>query len=485
LKRYGLLLLLASASILLNGYHYAVDDGGIYLPEIIQRLHPSLYPFNGQFIHAQGSLSIYAVIPSAVARAIGGSVRASVFLLHFLGVFVLLFAGLELAERMFTSTRAVWSAVCVLACTTSLFIAGTSIPIMDPYFTARTLSTPLTLVALCSVVQRKWLLTICALALAFALHPLMTFYAGLLIACYCVADANTRATIRIPAYAASTLPVGLSWGAVSGPAKQSMEMANRHFFFAARWSAFDWAGVVIPLAILFYLWRVATRAATPLLRRLCGGAFLCGMVATLFFLCVSLSPSLEPLVRLQPMRAFQLIYVVMFLVVGGLFGEYVLRAQAWRWSLLLLALGGMDIAIDRATYPASKHVEWPGATSGNAWVQGFDWARRNTPETALFALPPQYIYAAGEDGHGFRAIAERSSLADQVKDSSVVSIFPNLAPEWKQQIDAQSGWTTFSPADFHKLARQFPVTWVIVELPQSEGLDCPYRNSAVAVCRIA
>jgi len=39
----------------------------------------------------------------------------------------------------------------------------------------------------------------------------------------------------------------------------------------------------------------------------------------------------------------------------------------------------------------------------------------------------------GEDTHGFRAIAQRSMIADAGKDSGAVSMFPPLADEWYQQ----------------------------------------------------
>jgi hypothetical protein len=184
------------------------------------------------------------------------------------------------------------------------------------------------------------------------------------------------------------------------------------------------------------------------------------------------------------MRIFQLIYIVFFLIIGGLLGEYILRAHTMRWAMLLLVLGAIDFSISRNAYPASAHIEWPGARSGNPWVQAFEWAKLHTPENALFALPPQYIDIDGEERHGFRAIAERSSLADQLKDSSVVSIFPGLAAEWERQVEAQTGWNHFTPADFQRLTETYPVTWVIVQPPQSGGLDCPYRNSAVAVCHL-
>jgi hypothetical protein len=396
-------------------------------------------------------------------------------------MFILLAASLQLAERIFTTTRAAWSAVCVLACACSIFVAGTSIPIMDPFFTARTLSTPLTLVMVSSLVARRWLVALCALGCAMALHPLMAGYAALFAICYWFAG-STGLPMRREAISATVIPFG--WMGMNGAARETLEMPSRHFFFASRWSAVDWAGVLFPLALFLLLARVRVGDTTPLIRRLCGAAFICGVAATSVFLLISLSPGLEGFVRLQPMRSFQLLYIFMFLIVGGWLGEFVLRAHAWRWALLLLALGGMDVAITRSAYPASPQIEWPDARSSNAWIEAFEWARGHTDEHALFALSPEYVEAPGEDRHGFRAIAERSSLADEVKDSSVVSMLPALAPEWKKEMNAQSGFDSFAPADFHRLAETFSVQWVVVELRQTRGLDCPYKNKVVAVCRI-
>ena len=96
---------------------------------------------------------------------------------------------------------------------------------------------------------------------------------------------------------------------------------------------------------------------------------------------------------------------------------------------------------------------------------------------------PYYMNIPGEDANGFRAIAERSMLADAVKDSGAVSMFPPLAGEWLRQVDAQRGWRNFQPADYHRLQTEFGVNWVVVQKPVS-GLDCPYQNTAVSVCRL-
>jgi hypothetical protein len=140
--------------------------------------------------------------------------------------------------------------------------------------------------------------------------------------------------------------------------------------------------------------------------------------------------------------------------------------------------------VQQSSYPASPHVEWPGEASHNTWTSAFLWIRGHTPKGAVFGLDPNYMLLPGEDEHGFRAVAERSVLADNVKDSGAVSLFPQLASRWKNQVQAQSGWETFHLADFENLAGEYPVTWILTRSPGPEGLICPYRKLGLAVCRI-
>ena len=103
---------------------------------------------------------------------------------------------------------------------------------------------------------------------------------------------------------------------------------------------------------------------------------------------------------------------------------------------------------------------------------------------AVFALDPYYMDIAGEDEVGFRCLAERSRLADGVKDNGVVSMFPPLAEEWWAQVQDQTPWRKFGPPDFARLKSKYGVDWVVVQPPQSTALDCAYQNAAVRVCRI-
>jgi hypothetical protein len=117
-------------------------------------------------------------------------------------------------------------------------------------------------------------------------------------------------------------------------------------------------------------------------------------------------------------------------------------------------------------------------------LQAFAWIRQNTPLDAYFALDPMYLESPREDYHSFRALAERSQLADAIKDTAVVTQVPELGSEWERQVKAQEGWPRFQLADFVRLKAEFGVNWVLVSYPQPTGLDCHWHNDALAVCQI-
>jgi hypothetical protein len=169
---------------------------------------------------------------------------------------------------------------------------------------------------------------------------------------------------------------------------------------------------------------------------------------------------------------------------GGLAGQYVLRTHTWRWVVLFVPLSlGMYFA-QRQLFPASSQVEWPWAQPRNQWVQAFEWIRGNTPVDALFALDPRHMDLPGEDENGFRACAERSRLADLVKDKGACSMFPPLAVRWLEQVEDQKDWKHFGKADFERLRQKYGVSWVVVEQPGPAGMECPFQNPAVRVCRL-
>jgi hypothetical protein len=278
------------------------------------------------------------------------------------------------------------------------------------------------------------------------------------------------------------LPALLHIGAAHGAYREAIYA--RPFLFAWAWTWYEWLGALAPLAILWLLARLRPAVLTAGAARLCRALLLVAMPATAAFLLFSSSPRFDDFVRLQPMRCFHLLSIVMFLLLGGVVAELLLRDRLWRWIALFGPLTVILFAIDRANYPASDHLELPGRAPANRWVQSFLWVREHTPQDAVFALPPRYDLAPGEDTHGFRAIARRSMLADAVKDAGVVSVFPQLAEAWGRDQAFERNWDRMSAPQFVALGRQSPASWAVIATRQAAGLHCPYDNGTVAVCRL-
>jgi hypothetical protein len=133
----------------------------------------------------------------------------------------------------------------------------------------------------------------------------------------------------------------------------------------------------------------------------------------------------------------------------------------WLWLGVFLPLAGSMFLLQQNQFPESTHVERPGYGYHNAWNSAFFWIRGHTPKDAIFALDPNYMLDRDDDQHAFRAIAERSALADAVKDSGAVSLFPRLADERQCEVRAQNSWKRFNRRHFEHLAKLYPVTWIL------------------------
>jgi hypothetical protein len=254
---------------------------------------------------------------------------------------------------------------------------------------------------------------------------------------------------------------------------------SRSYFFLSSWKWYEYPGLLIPLLLLGV---AATNKHAPWrTRALAIAATLMGSCALLVSLCfVHRSGSLL-LARLQVLRGFQFVYIAGVLLAGGLLAK--LRPRTIAAICLLLA--GALFGGQRLTYPESNHVEWPWLTPRNRWQQAFLWIRSGTPGNAIFALDNDYIESAGEDAQGFRAIAERSAVADWYKDGGIASNFPQAALPWLQGSQATEHLN--GATDAQRLARlkPFGVTWIVLPAEASTGFPCPFINARVRVCRVA
>jgi hypothetical protein len=477
-KPIVILLLLSFGAVLVHGYHPWVEDAELYLPGVEKLLHPELFPFGAQFFQSHAHLTLFPNIIAASARITRLPFDLLLFLWHSISIFLFLLACWELSGKCFTNARARWAGVTLVAAVLTLPVAGTSLYVMDQYFNPRNLSVFATIFAIARVLDRKYAQAWLFLAFAALIHPLMAAFA----ISYCVLLVLMR---KFEPGLVSFSCVSSLGMAFEAPSQAYHEVAVLHsYHYLIRWQWYEWIGALAPLAILWWLSRVARSKQWRNVNLICQALIIYGLVSLLLGLVLSIPARFESLARFQPMRSLYLLYILLILLGGGFLGEFVLKDRAWRWFALFVPLcTGMFLA-QRALFPASAHLEWPGTAPKNQWVQAFAWIRNNTPTDALFALDPWHMDIAGEDENGFRAIAERSMLADAVKDSGAVSMFPAMAEEWLKQVQARRDWKRFGLQDFQRLRAEYGVSWVVLQQPGVADLNCLYQNQAVQVCRL-
>jgi hypothetical protein len=482
--RIGLTLLaLTLGALLVHGYHPFVEDAEIYLPGVEKILHPGLFPSGQEFFGSHASLTLFPNLIAFSVRVTHLPFETGLFLWHLCSLFLFLSACWELMGLCFPWAQSRWAGVGLVAALFTLPIAGTDLYLIDQYLNPRNLSAFACVFAVSAMLEKKYWKMGMWLALALCVHPLMPIYTisfCLLLAVmeWFGASENRQGV----AFGLLLFPLGFLFAAPTAAYHEAVKFHHAHYIL--HWAWYEWLGVLAPILLLWWFSRIAAARQWDNFRKLCRALIVYELIYLAMAILFSSVRGLEALARLQPMRSLHLLYILMFLFMGGLLGEFVLRARAWRWVALFLPLCVGMFAAQRALFPESSHVEWPGMAPRNPWAQAFVWIRDNTPENAAFAIDPYYMRIPGEDTVGFRCLAWRSRTVDVNKDSGAVSMFPPLAESWWHGMQAVRGWNNFQKEDFARLKERYGITWAVLQAPGVSGLECPYQNGVVQVCRV-
>lgn len=478
LKNALILAVLTAIGILIAGYHPGAEDDAVYLAAIKRDLNSALFPHDSDFFAVQLQATVFDKLVAVTARATQVPLGWVVLAWHYLAVYLVLLGCWRISRRCFREEYAQWASVTLVAVLLTLPVSGSALYLVDQNLHPRALATAAILAAIVSTLDRKYLLTGALLVLAALIHPIMACF-GI---SFCIFLGWRQPTPQVSMGLLALAPLG--W--IFEPTSEAWQVAanTRDYYYLSRWQWYEWLGVLAPLLILWWFRKMAEDEGASPLRHLTSRLIWYGSFQFIIAVALMLPVSLQRVRPLQPMRYLHLFYVLFVLIAGGFLGQKILRTHRTRWVAIFIPLAAGMFFAQRQTYPSSPHLEWPGAAPRNAWLEAFSWIREHTPTNSYFAAGANYMRRPGEDYHGFRALAERSVLADLAKDSAVATQVPRLAQRWKDEVDAQSGWEHFRLADFQRLKARFGVDWVLIERPGVEGLECPYEKGTVLVCRV-
>jgi hypothetical protein len=506
----AILSALAVATLLLQGYHPLAEDGGLYVAGVQYTLNPALFPHYTIFVTEHLRFSVFAPVLAFIVHLTRFSLAWVLLLTNLLSLWLTFYAARRILQRTIPNDRAQLAGLCLLSAFWSLPIAGTSLLLMDPYVTARSLSTPLSLLAVAFALDfttravRPLLVSGLCLLIAAAFHPLMAACAFAFVLVLRLSYLRRRHLAwAILTFAALAVAAALhALAPAETPAIIAAEK-SRYYWFLSQWQWFELLGLAGPLAVFAALLACFRKQKTPFSKAaatLCRASIAIGSIATLIALLFAHESAATHLVaRLQPLRVFLLLYAVMTLLLGAAVTQRALKTSQRLPSAIaratlvsapiavLLALAATMFYVQRQTFPASEHLElpWRAAQNPNPWVRAFLWARTNTPTDALFALDAKYVNEDGEDAQTFRATALRSALPDFSKDGGEAAITPALAEQWQQAAAAQVNLSTESDSLRDARLRPFGVTWAILHAAAPTAHPCPYNNGSIKVCRLA
>jgi hypothetical protein len=492
LRSLALTLCCTVLGFLVMGYHPGIEDDGVYLAGIKADLQPLLFPHNADFFRLQLRLTIFDGAIAQSARITHIPLPWAILIWQFATLFVILWTARRIAVQLFPEGSAQWAGVATLAAMFTLPVAGTALNIADQHLHPRNIATALILLAVSRILERRAWQAFPLALVAFAFHPLMGAM-GLSFCCVLSLTLHeplqeqirvwrTRRFDRLATPALMAIP--FAW-VFDPPSSTWLEaLHTRRWMRLYQWTWYEWLGAIAPLALFWLVSYVARKRGEFVLAQFATAILIYGIFQQAIAMILLGPHALIAFSALEPMRYLHLIYIFMAVVGGGYIGRYILKTGVGRWALFLLIACSPMFYVQRQIFASTPHLELPGTPASNPWLQAFDWIKHNTPTGAYFALDPQYLATPGEDYHGFRALAERSSLADAIKDTSVITKVPQLGPTWKEQTQAQVGWSNFQLPDFERLKSRFGVDWVLVSYPVSVPLDCHWHNDTLAVCQI-
>ena len=472
------LLLLTAGAFLIHGYHPYVEDAEIYVPAVKKLLNPALYPYGAQFFESHASLTLFPNLIAGSARMLHLPLDTVLLAWHLLCIFLFLMGCWKVSCLCFEDEPARWCAVVLVAALLTLPVSETALFLVDQYVNPRSFSSFAAMFAVARALEKRYGRALVWLLAAGLVHPLMPVYGIFLV----LLLAGIRYLEPKVTAAGALLAFGIS---LAAPSEAYHQAALRHAaHYVIHWPWYGWVGILAPAGAFYGFGRVARARRMPNVELLCRSLAPFVLIFLLGALILDIPRRFEALARFQPLRSLHLAYVLLVLLMGGMAGQFLLKRSVARWVLLFVPLCAGMAYVQFRLFPDTAHIEWPGVRNQNEWVQAFEWIRQNTPTDAYFTLDPLHMELPGEDEHGFRAIAERSMLADMVKDSGAAVMFPPLAEEWWEQVSALRGWQGFQADDFLKLRRRFAVNWAVLEQPGVPGLVCPYQNRSVQVCRL-
>jgi hypothetical protein len=466
------------------GYRYAASDQAFYIPAVLRRLDPRLFPRDGALIDAQAHLIAIDKIMAAVVRMSGASLPQVCLAAYVLTLLLLYAAATRLGARFYQTQ---WAIVALAAAMTLRHaIAKTGVNTLEPYFHPRELAFAFGLLAVDAFFDRGWVRITALLAGAAFIHPTTALWFGV----WLTIAAWTRATEH-----RSLAAVGILFGTAAaaallfaGPLAGRMMRMDADWLaaigpkdlFPLQWPLNVWITNLLPLPIIAVGWsrRRTAGVAIPGETALVVGAlglfalFLCWLPFDAAHVAIA--------VQLQLGRVFWLLDVLATVYLIGLLAEGSPVVRRGRPALVAAMI--ILLSLTRGVY--SRFVEFPDRPLFAIDIQHADWrdamafARQTEPASGWLADP---LHAA-KYGSSLRAAGHRDVLIEAIKDRAIAIYDRPMAMRVAERERALAVLAWDTPDGARALGRRYGLDYLVVDHPLE--LPLAHQSGSLYVYRL-
>lgn len=416
---FCLLPFVVLATLNAGGYRYGASDQAFYLPVVLKKLDPGLFPRDSSVLAAQSTLTMYDEVVAAIVQVSGASLP-TIFAVLYIVALILIAAGTWLVARGLAFTT--WTTVAFLAAMTLRHaIARSGTNTLEGYFHPRQIAFGLGLLAVAAFLRRQCAVTAVLVLIAGSVHPTAALWFALWLSVAAViASPAARGVLGWAAIAVGALT---AWAIVSGPLAGRLApmddewlymLAEKDYLFILEWPAYAWLfnlGYVVIVAAVYWQRRRSDAVIDAERGLVIGSA-----VLLLVFVAALIAQSLHLAL------AFQLQPARLFLIFDFLATAYVVWALAQMPRRAVLRPAVVAAVVIAFSCVRGFYVLWEAkrppvhlALQEGDWQRTMNWAKTTPKESHWLADP----YHAILYGSSVRVAAERDVFVEAVKDAAL------------------------------------------------------------------
>lgn len=470
------------ATLNAGGYRYGASDQAFYLPVVLKKLDPALFPRDSALLAAQSTLTTYDEVVAAIVRITGASVPA-VFAVLYVFALILIATSTRLVARGLGFTA--WTTVAFLAAMTLRHaIARSGTNTLEGYFHPRQIAFGFGILAVAAFLRRDFAVTAALVLVAGSVHPTAAlWFAVWLSAAAVIARPASWGVLGLAA-----IPLGAAaiWMLIAGPLAGRLApmddewlyiLAEKDYLFILEWPAYAWLFNLGYVAIVAVIYRQRRRAdvvgAQEQALVLGSGALLLVFVAALIGQAFHIALAFQ----LQPAR--------LFLIFDFLATAYVVWALAQiprRAPLGAVVVSAIVIAFSCAR---GAYVLWEAqrppvqiALPDGDWRRVMEWAKTTPKESHWLADP----YHAILYGSSVRVAGERDVFVEAVKDAALGIYDRRIAERTAERRDELEGFAGMTPERARSLAADYQLDYMVTE--HSQDLPLVFESGSLRVYRL-